>query len=76
MSLKGLSTYSMYKAGALDTLIEMGIIRSAIIEYCKIYEHYITYRAQGYNYTRAVEFTAEKLCLTESKVKVAIAEVI
>lgn len=73
---KSLSIYALWKAGSWDLAIELGVARPAIIEYCKIYDEYIQLRELGHNYTRAVELTAERLILTESKVKMAIAEVI
>ena len=74
--MEDISIYSLWKSGALDFVIKKGIIKSSIPEYCEIYEVYIKLRARGYNYTQAVESTAEKLSLTDSKVKVAIAQVI
>lgn len=71
-----ISIYEFWKAGGLDVPIRLGVVRSAVIEYCQIYEIYITYRQQGANYASAVEMTAEKMCLTEGKVKSAIAAVV
>lgn len=71
-----LSTYDLWKTGQLDFVIERGIVRHSVVEYCKIYDVYIQLRQGGYNYTNAVEITAERLCLTDSKVKFAIAQVI
>lgn len=72
---KKISVYSLWKSGSLELHIGMGIIRSGVIEYCKIYEAYLHYRSRGFNYTRSVEFTAEKLSVTDITVKRAIAEV-
>lgn len=71
-----LSIYALWKAGELDRDIELKIIKPAIVEYCKIYDVYAGFRAQGLNYTRGIEATAEKMILTESKVKWAIAAVV
>jgi hypothetical protein len=76
MPKNSISICTLWKTGELDRDIELNIIRTSIVEYCKIYDEFIQIREQGYNYTRAVELTADRLCLSESKVKMAIAEVI
>jgi hypothetical protein len=69
------SVFQEYKAGRLDRYIAMGIIRSSVIEYCRLFEHYQELRDRGMNYTGAVEQTAEDLFTTVSTVKRAIANV-
>lgn len=70
------SIYNYWKSGQADQAIKLNIIKPKIIEYCEIYDHYIKLRAASYNYTQAVEETAEALSKTEITVKRAIALVI
>lgn len=76
MPKNSISIYTAWKNGQLDLAIELNIVRQAILDYCEVYEEYIQLREQGYNYTKAVTITADKLCMSEAKVKMAIAEVI
>lgn len=71
-----ISIYSLWKSGALDLPIKLGIIRTAVIEWCKIYDEYVRIRGAGHNYTNAIELTAEKLSVSDHLVKKAIAQVI
>lgn len=70
-----ITIYSLWKSGSLDLMIKLGIVRTSVIEYCKIYDEYVQLRAKGHNYTEAVELTAEKLNATDHTVKRAIAQV-
>lgn len=74
---QSISIYSLYKSGAIDFVLNNGIKNVELtVEYCKIYEEYLKFRAQNLNYTQAVELTADKLCVTDRKVKRAIAMVL
>jgi hypothetical protein len=74
MSQRRLDIHLLWKSGLLDILSEEGINNvNTAKEYSRVYDHYLALRDQGKNYTEAVELTAEKLCLTESKVKLAVA---
>ena len=67
--------YQLWKSGELDKFMKLGIIRSSIPEYCKIYDEYITHRNNGHGYVEAVHMTSEKMNITTTTVKRAIAEV-
>jgi hypothetical protein len=67
--------YNLWKSGALDLNIKLGIIREAIPKYCLIYEEYLKQRATGLNYIQAVEKTSEIMNTSSDTVKRAIAEV-
>lgn len=71
------SVYEKWKAGALEWDIDRGIIRTAVVTYCQIYDEYIKHRAvPGTTYLQAVETTAEIMNTSPETVKRAIAEVI
>jgi len=71
------SVYERWKAGELEWAINQGIIRTAVITYCNIYDTYIRHRDQdGMNYTQAVEVTATEMSTSPETVKRAIAEVV
>jgi hypothetical protein len=76
MSGGTISIYSLWKGGAFDAAIKVDALKPTIVHYCEIYEEYIKHRSKGYGYTRAIELTAEKLILTEAKVRVAVATVV
>lgn len=69
-----LDIHLLWKSGFLTLFEEHGVknIRTAA-EYCRIYDRYMVYRNQGKNYTTSVELTAEELCMTEYKVRLAVA---
>lgn len=67
--------YQDWKAGALDRDINRGIIRTAIITYCNIYDVYKRHRDTGITYLAAVEITAEEMSTSPETVRRAIAEV-
>ncbi len=71
---KRLDIHLLWKSGFLEIVSECGINNvNTAREYCRVYDTYIGFRGQGKNYTEAVELTAEKLSVTESKVKLAVA---
>lgn len=70
------SIYYLWKIGALDDAIKLGILKSKVVPYCKIYDVYIQQREIGLNYTQAVANTAETLGVAEITVKKAITQVI
>jgi len=70
------SIYLWWKSGELDKYIKADILKSKVVDYCKIYDMYIQYVQLGYKYSRAVELTAEKFPASEITVKRAIAMVI
>jgi hypothetical protein len=71
-----MTVYDKWKAGELQWHIDQGIIRSAVITYCRISEQYQEYRNHGHNYIAAVELTAEHMHTSVDTVKRAIAEVL
>lgn len=68
-------TLFLWKSGHLTDLQQTYGINNVktAAEYCRLYEVYKTLREEGKNYTVAVELTAEKLCVTERKVRRAVA---
>lgn len=74
MSAKRLDIHLLWKSGFLEIVSECGINNvNTTKEYCRIFDHYKALREQGKNYTVAVELTAEALCVTERKVRRAVA---
>lgn len=67
------SVYECWKQGELDEYIDMGIIKTVVPEYCKIYEVYLQERKKGLTYTKAVQSTAEITSKTEITVRRAVA---
>lgn len=74
MNGKRIDIHMLWKSGLLEIFSECGLNSVATAkEYCRIYDHYLGFRTEGKNYTVAVEMTAEKLSVTERKVRRAVA---
>lgn len=70
------SVYEKWKAGELEWHIDQGIIRTAVITYCNIYDTYKRLREEHkLTYLEAVDMTAEKMNTSPDTVRRAIAEV-
>jgi hypothetical protein len=64
----------LWKSGFLNFIDECGLNNlKTVQEYCRVYDCYLQFRGQGKNYTVSVEMTAEKLSVTERKVRRAVA---
>lgn len=73
MSLKtNTTTYELYNSGALDYLIQKGLISTTIVFYCKIYKAYLYQKDLGKKYLEAIEIVANDLCVTERTVRRAL----
>lgn len=73
---KRVDIHLLWKSGFLTVFDECGITNTKIDtvqEYCRVYDVYLSFRTEGKNYTAAVELTAEKLSVTERKVRRAVA---
>lgn len=71
--------YVYYKNGALQLFVDLGLQDMSIntvIEYCKICDTYLKYKASGFNYTRSIDHTAEKMNVSDAKVKKAISRML
>lgn len=70
------TVYDAWKAGELEWSINQGIIKTAIITYCNIYDTYKRAREeQGMSYLQAVEFTANEMNTSTDTVKRAVGAV-
>jgi hypothetical protein len=70
------SIYAAWKSGRLDWEIDRGIIRTAVITYCNVFDTYKKQRDEaGLGYTQAIARTAELMNTSPETVKRAIAEV-
>jgi len=77
MSEQNQSIYDKWKNRDLVTIewcIDRGIVRSAIVTYCELYDEFKRQREAGLNYIQAVESTADKMNTTPGTVKRAVAE--
>ena len=71
---KRLDIHLLWKSGFFTLFDECGINNvNTMKEYCRIYDQYLQYRAEGKNYTVSVELTAEKLSVDERRVRRAVA---
>jgi hypothetical protein len=75
-AIKNKTVLELWRSGDLNPLIEIGIIKTSVIAYCKIAEVYMNERRAGNSYTEAIQITCEKANASEATVKRAIAIVI
>lgn len=75
MQTTQMTVYQAWKAGALDWAIDRGIIRTAVITYCNLFDTYTRLReTEGLSYTQAVQKTSELMNTSPETVKRAVAE--
>lgn len=66
-----MNTFELWKSGALDVAITKKIVKSSVLEYCKIYEKYRKEKEKK-RYEEAIESTADLCCTSSRTVKRAI----
>ena len=69
-----MTTYEKWKSGEMDWFIRQGLIRNAVVTYCRMYDEYLSQRKLGLNFMEAVESSAEIMNTSPDTIRRAITE--
>lgn len=67
-----MTIFEMFTNGMLDEFELKGVLKPKIIESCKAYKLFLSFRNDGKKYDESIELTADYICTSPRSIKRAI----